>query len=101
MRSADRPADGTNKGDRRFVSGFKLPKTNRAFERLVALQTPCFHQIKEPYMTLSTIILIVLVLLLIGALPSWPHAQNWGYGPSGLLGTVVIILLILMLMGRI
>ena len=52
-------------------------------------------------MTLSTIILIVLVLLLIGALPPWPHAQSWGYGPSGLLGTVVIILLILMLMGRI
>ncbi len=52
-------------------------------------------------MTLSTILLIVLVLLLIGALPSWPHSSSWGYGPSGLLGTVLLILLILMLMGRI
>lgn len=52
-------------------------------------------------MTLSTILLIILVLLLVGALPSWPHARNWGYGPSGLLGTVLLILLILMLMGRI
>ena len=52
-------------------------------------------------MTLSTILIIILLLLLVGALPSWPHARNWGYGPSGLLGTVLIILLILMLMGRI
>lgn len=52
-------------------------------------------------MTLSTILLIVLVLLLVGALPSWPHSRSWGYAPSGLLGTVLIILLILLLMGRI
>ena len=50
---------------------------------------------------LGTIILIVLVLLLIGALPSWGHSRNWGYGPSGGLGLVIIILLILVLMGRI
>lgn len=55
----------------------------------------------EVAVTLSTILLIILILLLIGALPSWPHARNWGYGPSGLLGTVVIVLLILVLMGRI
>jgi Protein of unknown function (DUF3309) len=52
-------------------------------------------------MTLSTILLIVLVLLLVGALPSWPHSRSWGYAPSGLLGTVLLILLILVLMGRI
>lgn len=50
---------------------------------------------------LGTILLIVLVLLLIGALPSWGHSRNWGYGPSGGLGLVVLILLILVLMGRI
>ncbi len=49
---------------------------------------------------LSTILIIILILLLIGALPSWPHARNWGYAPSGLLGTVLIILVILALMGR-
>lgn len=52
-------------------------------------------------MTLSTILLILLILILIGALPTWPHSRNWGYFPSGGLGLVLVILLILMLMGRI
>ncbi|EIK44556.1 hypothetical protein O59_002886 [Cellvibrio sp. BR] len=52
-------------------------------------------------MTLGTIILIIVVLMLIGAIPSWPHSRSWGYGPSGGLGLVLIILLILVLMGRI
>jgi hypothetical protein len=52
-------------------------------------------------MTLTTILLIFLVLLLIGALPTWPHSQRWGYAPSGILGTVLVVLLILMLLGRI
>lgn len=50
---------------------------------------------------LGTILLIVLVLLLVGALPSWPHAANWGYGPSGGIGLVLIIVIILVLLGRI
>ncbi len=50
---------------------------------------------------LGTILLIVLVLLLVGALPSWPYSSDWGYGPSGALGTVVVVLLILVLIGRI
>lgn len=50
-------------------------------------------------MGLGTILLIVLVLLLIGAIPSWPHSRNWGYGPSGGLGLVVVVLLVLLLMG--
>lgn len=50
---------------------------------------------------LGTILLIVLILLLVGALPSWPYSSNWGYGPSGVLGTVLIVLLILVLIGGI
>jgi hypothetical protein len=50
---------------------------------------------------LGTILLIILIQLLIGALPTWPHSASWGYYPSGGLGIIVIILLILVLMGRI
>ena len=52
-------------------------------------------------MSLGTVLLIVVVLLLIGAIPSWPHSREWGYGPSGGLGLVLVILLVLWLMGRI
>jgi Protein of unknown function (DUF3309) len=52
-------------------------------------------------MSLGTILLIVLVLMLIGAIPSWPHSRNWGYGPIGGLGLIVVVLLVLLLMGRI
>ena len=52
-------------------------------------------------MTLGTILLIILVLLLIGAIPSWPHSRGWGYGPSGGLGLVLVILIVLWLMGKI
>jgi hypothetical protein len=52
-------------------------------------------------MGLGTILLIVLILLLIGAIPSWPHSRSWGYGPCGGLGLVVVVVLILVLMGRI
>ena len=51
-------------------------------------------------MSVGTILLIVLVLLLIGAIPAWPHSRSWGYGPSGILGVVVLILLVLALTGR-
>ncbi len=50
---------------------------------------------------LSLILLVVLVMLLVGAVPAWPHSRSWGYYPSGGLGLVVVVLLILMLMGRI
>ncbi len=50
---------------------------------------------------MSTILLIVLVILLIGALPSWPYSSGWGYYPSGGLGIIVLILIVLLLMGRI
>jgi len=51
-------------------------------------------------MTLGTIILIILIILLIGAIPSWLYSRGWGYGPSGILGVIVIIIIILLLMGR-
>jgi hypothetical protein len=52
-------------------------------------------------MTLGTILLIVLLLVLIGAIPSWPHSRDWGYYPSGGVGLVLVIVLILVLLGRI
>jgi uncharacterized protein DUF3309 len=52
-------------------------------------------------MPIGTILLIVLILLLIGALPTWPHSKQWGYYPSGLLTVLLVILIILLLLGRI
>lgn len=52
-------------------------------------------------MPIGTLLLIVLILMLVGALPTWPHSKNWGYYPSGGLSLVVVILLILVLLGRI
>jgi hypothetical protein len=51
-------------------------------------------------MSLGTILLIVLILMLIGAIPAWSHSKQWGYGPSGGLGLIVIILIVLLLMGK-
>ncbi len=50
---------------------------------------------------MTTIIIVILVLLLVGAFPAWPHSSGWGWGPSGLLGVVLVVLLILLLLGRI
>jgi hypothetical protein len=52
-------------------------------------------------MSLGTILIIVLILILLGAIPTWPHSRSWGYAPSGIIGTILIILLILFLLGRI
>ena len=51
-------------------------------------------------MTLGTILVIVLILLLIGAIPNWGYSRSWGYGPSGILGVILIVVIILLLMGR-
>ena len=51
-------------------------------------------------MSLGAILLVVLILMLIGVIPTWPHSRSWGYGPSGGLGLVVIILVVLIVMGR-
>ena len=50
---------------------------------------------------LGTILLVVLILLLVGAIPSWPYSRGWGYGPSGILGIVLIVVLVLALTGRV
>lgn len=52
-------------------------------------------------MSLGTILLIVLILLLIGVVPAWPHSRSWGYGPSGGLGVVLVVIIVLLLLGHI
>ena len=52
-------------------------------------------------MSLSSILLVIIVLMLLGVIPIWPHSREWGYGPSGGLGLVLIILLVLILLGRV
>jgi hypothetical protein len=49
---------------------------------------------------LSTILIIILILILVGAIPSWPYSRGWGYGPSGVVGLILVILLILLLLGK-
>jgi hypothetical protein len=62
------------------------------------LQSTSLYSKVELTMGLSTILLIVLILLLLGAIPAWPHSRNWGYGPSGGLGLVLVIILIIVLL---
>lgn len=52
-------------------------------------------------MSLGTILLIVIILLLVGALPTWGYSGGWGYGPSGILGVILVVLIVLLLLGRI
>jgi hypothetical protein len=58
------------------------------------------HNFKENLMSLGTILLIVLILILIGAIPTWPYSRSWGYAPSGVLGLVVVVIVVLLLLGR-
>jgi hypothetical protein len=51
-------------------------------------------------MSLGTILLIVLILILIGVIPAWPHARSWGYAPSGIVGAILVIVIVLFLLGR-
>lgn len=51
-------------------------------------------------MSITTILIVILILALVGVLPTWPHSRSWGYGPSGIVGVIVVILIILFLMGR-
>ena len=55
---------------------------------------------REEHMSLGIVLLIVLVLLLVGAFPTWPHSRGWGYGPSGGLGLVLVVIIVLLVMGR-
>ena len=67
---------------------------------VLGLRPCCPRVAQENHVSLSTILLIVLVLLLVGALPTWPHSSSWGYWPSGGLGLVLVVLLVLLLTGR-
>jgi hypothetical protein len=49
---------------------------------------------------LSTVLIVILILLLVGALPTWPYSRAWGYGPGGAVGTILVILIVLVLLGR-
>ena len=51
-------------------------------------------------MGVGTILLIIIILILIGVVPAWPHSRGWGYGPSGILGVILLIVIVLLLMGR-
>ena len=51
-------------------------------------------------LSLGTILLIVLILMLVGVLPTWPHSSSWGYGPSGFVGVLVVVIIVLLVMGR-
>jgi len=51
-------------------------------------------------MSIGTILLVILILLLIGVIPTWPHSRSWGYGPSGVLGLILIIVIVLIVLGR-
>ena len=69
--------------------------------RLVTSRKLSCPRLREGYSMLGTVLLVILVLLLLGVIPTWGHSSNWGYGPSGIVGTVLIIVLILLLLGKI
>jgi hypothetical protein len=60
----------------------------------------CTPTVRPKERNMGLIVLVIIIILLVGAFPRWPHSQNWGYAPSGILGTVLIVLLILFLLGR-
>src|SRR5262249_28657072 len=74
---------------------------NRARVIGIGAQIANFIRVRSSAMTLSTVLLIILVLALLGALPSWPYSRGWGYGPSGLVGVLLVVVIIMALMGRV
>lgn len=89
-----------------------LTKMSKAHTPGIERELPClvmkitgldwdFNECYKEKKMLGTILLIVVILMLIGAIPAWPHSRGWGYGPSGGLGLILIILIILLLLGRI
>lgn len=67
----------------------------------IGLPSPYAHSYREvKAMSLGTILLIVLILILLGVIPAWPHSRGWGYGPSGIVGVVLVVILVLLLTGR-
>jgi membrane-bound ClpP family serine protease len=90
--------DGVEAIPYRSTVGAKFRVRKRCFET-----APDEHPFRstESLMSLGTILLIVLVLMLIGVVPIWPHASSWGYGPSGIVGVILLVVLVLFVMGRI
>src|SRR5258706_6283922 len=92
-------------GQQRRSCGFASARLGTAASLLQPIYVKKFRVIpaaeRNDNMSIGTILLIVLVLLVIGALPSWPYSSGWGYYPSGTVGLIVVILLVLVLMGRI
>jgi len=76
-------------------NGFPLLSFNPPFARMISILS------SERGSLMGTILLIILVLLLLGAIPAWPYSRDWGYYPTGGIGLVLVILLILVLMGRV
>jgi len=64
------------------------------------MQGSATNSIRRNQMSAGTILLIVLILILIGVIPAWPHARSWGYAPSGIVGLILVVVLVLFLMGR-
>jgi hypothetical protein len=79
-------------------SGSSLQGANCSFDRR---SQPRLLRLLRRIKLLGTILIIILILALLGALPAWPHARAWGYGPSGVLGTLLVVVLILALLGRV
>lgn len=83
-----------------LIEAFAGAQTGQTSSRKTVLIDLAKH-LKEPTMSLTTILLIVLLLMLFGAMPTWPHSRGWGYAPSSGLGLILLILVVLMVLGRI
>jgi hypothetical protein len=98
-------AGGTNQAYRHCLT--KAPRALRPVSPKIhsnpagAVAPRVARSAKGKPMSIGTLLLILLILMLVGALPSWPHSASWGYGPSGGLGLVLLVVVILMLTGRI
>jgi Protein of unknown function (DUF3309) len=85
--------------DRRTLQTHGMCRLAAHRRRRIATPDKSFEE--EYTMGLGTILLVILILILIGVIPTWPHSRGWGFAPSGIVGLLVVVLLVLLLMGRI
>ena len=94
----------------RYFAAYVRQRTELCLPRAYSIQVPSATyrctglkstHYEEKIMSLGTILLIILILILIGIIPTWPHSRSWGYAPSGGVGLIVIIIVVLLLLGRI